>query len=1494
MAFSPTPRSSAFSTFISKCLLATASSTRSGHKLSRQRGFVIPVAILITLILALVAATVTTRALNRGQQATGERSRQAVDSEVREALDRARSKLDYLFNPTTQAGNRLPQGRPGNDFILSLMLDGANVNGTIAPPPVTGTSLSFQLPDENDLTLNAAIPAPAWWFDVDTDGDGTADAVTGYTILASTRDATNTIAVENGVPDQIKADNLIVRNLSLEGASQALNCPAAVGAGLPVDAQGSWFLTPDGRFVKPLQVVAVTLPKADSGGETQAISAVQLQQDRYRAGLGEFGAYFRADLEIFPGPTFNWNGKVFSEGNIMIGGNTDRFVAYLISDPDSCYYNPASRSTFSSPFELINGTMKNNNFNGGSKFHLQDGSNNPPVIDLRASNDSVSGAPDPNALAINPGRLFTQAVHEPNYVAAGGTLGAFRDPAWDASDLATGGLSGEPRVDLLGAGDRRPPSPYVDDTYRADNLCGPKPNYGGETLPAGCTNSGDIVANTEDDIIRETPILGDPATVGLDGYWERRARVEGTRIIVGQRLSLLKGHFDNPSIPAVVDVDNDGLDSAEIQAAFPNDLGAQGSIAVDLDNDDTLDILEQAVQATAVYHFTSANDDVPIACLSTLSDANVASVPTSLPVPNGNEFVPPPVTAFNNLGTPMMQALANLARFSSDGDDRDAATSSGATVAFDQGTIGDGITDEVAGAFPPFQEPGTSNKAHPNPELIRHGDFSNLRRALELVDGGTSFNNLSIADKSYLYTSACALGMLAASPTIDFDFDGADNILGTIDDLYGFGVDGVLGTSDDALPILTTPTSSPSASEVRSVLQNFSTATGITLNAGQDNVLGSSDDPIVAGPDGILGNADDIFHLDFAGPDRQIGTPDDVILTGPFLTPYSFDWNDQAAAVLFNGGVPITSNNNFRNARNSPDENILGIDLRNHPIGDITMRDRFKGPDGNWNTSDDLTMAEAFGYNLVDPTLGDTPAMRYLVLGALWGEDKDPYSNLPFNSVGATLLGNDGRLSTVGADGIAGTADDIAPDQVDDIIRFDGPDGIFGTADDPNALRTLFNNVNPALIALTNNGATPLANGIEDVNIYNGRERLVVRTLDLDLGALRTQSQGGDFIFPRSGIIYAFREDAVREDSIARPIGTTVANGIATSEPDLNAANPGSTDNCNSTQNPGGNTACVYTNPYDGNDPQLSTLNTALDQDAMGGITTKPVDYYPDPLRRPHSFRLSNGAQLGRTGDNNRGLSFISDNPVYIAGNFNLHTSFEFTNNRGVEDGNFNISEFYGRSGLNPDFAAGGTADAWRPSEILSDAISIIDGFDDTLRPSNNAAMNLPGVEGRYGFQNVNIAGGNTTVNAIMVSAIVPSRARQSFGGLHNFPRFIQTWGSRNLIIAGSFIQLNYSTQATAPFDQDSWARLNNTTPGTQNAEPIAYYGPPRRRWGYDVGVQFAPISPVAARFDIPTNDRDEFVRDLPADDPYARVVRCALQNNPAANVAIDPSLTCP
>jgi hypothetical protein len=205
----------------------------------------------------------------------------------------------------------------------------------------------------------------------------------------------------------------------------------------------------------------------------------------------------------------------------------------------------------------------------------------------------------------------------------------------------------------------------------------------------------------------------------------------------------------------------------------------------------------------------------------------------------------------------------------------------------------------------------------------------------------------------------------------------------------------------------------------------------------------------------------------------------------------------------------------------------------------------------------------------------------------------------------------------------------------------------------------------------------------QDKVVFNGREWLPTRALDIDLDMLRTSGKGvgDDTWLPVSGIVYAFREDAVREDGIARPASALTYTDA---------------------QTPGAET-----------DPPLN---------ATFNVSTKPVDYIADPDRRPHGFRLRNGAILKRGGsvpnvDNFHGLSFISDQPVYIMGNFNLHQETpggtrleEFKLQLPTSPGAYNSGTFYDNrdaSDPEPKFADP-DQDLWRPSEILADAVSIV------------------------------------------------------------------------------------------------------------------------------------------------------------------------------------------
>lgn len=202
------------------------------------------------------------------------------------------------------------------------------------------------------------------------------------------------------------------------------------------------------------------------------------------------------------------------------------------------------------------------------------------------------------------------------------------------------------------------------------------------------------------------------------------------------------------------------------------------------------------------------------------------------------------------------------------------------------------------------------------------------------------------------------------------------------------------------------------------------------------------------------------------------------------------------------------------------------------------------------------------------------------------------------------------------------------------------------------------------------------------------RQPLEIRATQIDLNALRSNSIAGEPLLPYSGIIYASRDDAL---------------------PDL----------------------------------------SRRDSNESISARVSPTDSLLDPTRKPNGILLVNGSKLARipslppTVANvvmEKGLTLVSNLPVYIKGPFNLHTQQEFKTA-------FNWDQFYDRpkSDLNKNFACRPndprlngqctTGDEWRPANILADAITLLSqnyrfGFrnegDFDLRNNAGAAAVLP------------------------------------------------------------------------------------------------------------------------------------------------------------------------
>lgn len=1571
-------------------------------------GFVLPTIAILLLIMSLVVSSLLFRTINRTTQVIGQRNQQVIYNAATPAIDRAKAKLEYLFS--TQEPRRI--NLPSDDDLDGIL---KNTKATIQDIDSTtsGNQNPYDFPDETRLDLDKNnIEDNAWSFQLDTNGDGKLETI-AYSILVKTVDpgpdtilntttTPSTDDIDRTRSDATKADKLIVRNGPLNIdllAGGTAQCPVSNAP------ERGWDSTTSSATVRrAFQVTAVVIDGDNQASRT--VATLEMQQDREADRGNKWGAWFRNDLEIFPGPVFRWNGAMHTEGNLIIG-DSDRFRAYLISSPSSCLYTRGNSEITiggndngtAPPFlgQMLSGSMKRNTYAGSSQFDVFSSTLPITTLTVNRGTDSVTpsgenSAPLPGVISLDPVVLFTTNENRTRNGDSANNSSTVRDVNWKTREVVTKGR-------II---NRSATAPYVDDTYRADNRYGPKPQYNdsvslnskkvGETIVTGTTPDPYAQELTKLDATTVTTTsTNEPAgkeTQGLDGYWERRAWAEGLRVIVGQRLELGNafgwGGTNDPLYPPVA--------NAASGSSMANRAHEQRQWKTLRDN-------LAAVQATSVYHQANSNStgaeakrNFPIACLATTAhpgtqttitnsttfSVDSGGVPTNINFLTGNgtngwEFNPPAAseTAFvTALGsktspTPLRIALRNLAYFAGD----------------------------PYGAFPPRQDTRDSNNnndavpsfgpaVHPYPNLAMWGDFSNLRRVITRLDEGTSgtnYSDLSLADKTTLHTAACTLGMLAYK--LDADIDAYESSRNT-GNLQNEGVD-LSKLVDDKpgngeIDIYAFTNSFPINLQYQKITWVDPNPSTIIPNPATPGSYICPPAPAInADTFGYQSNCDDPeFYSQFT-KDQWLNAAG---ITGSART----DLDRRATAIVAGNQIlrdralgfkpgnapppPGTSNNIDWN----PITGLTGLEQvandKNVVIKASCDPDIFSGvtnDSGGSGSSDRAKIGLALTFCGGDLSV-KYPALYYLFPVVNHDHDGDVGSspNVGFDHaqpssdpyVSDTYIFNSSASVTDEANN--NITYQVLKDADADGIEESGDDGIDAIKILPKArsswllpnTTTTSNRVN-----IIKQGTTDVAVPFLDKGIFNGREVMSVRVLDLDLDLLRRNTVGtpAETWLPNSGIVYAFREDAMREDGIARPAATT-------SWTDCDTANElGST----------AATSVCRMNAVSGTpvDPPVNPTT---------GISPKPVDFFADPDRRPNGFRLRNGAYIRHpvTDPVLRGLVFITDNPLYIEADncaFNLHASAENTTpscsnldtNRIEEftqllnSGDWNsdsgsLKAFYNRTTLNGTFGRAG--DTWRPAEIIADGITIlshdfIDGsiaegitrsnvgspssYRTLTAPTNNqtwiredgstsnaANYAIPIKLSRNGFPlyssnveygkgnastetyiafnsgdraRIDVQQNNTRVNATIVSGLVASRAGQSYGGFHNFPRFLENWDGENLHIAGAFIQLNFSTSATAPFDQDSWEPGNIAT---TNDEDIRYYGAPDRRWGYDVGLQYAPAGPVARRFAVPNNTRSEFYRELPLDDPYVLKLRCARKKVSGSwvNAGIDPQISCP
>ncbi|MEB3211350.1 MAG: hormogonium polysaccharide biosynthesis protein HpsA [Leptolyngbyaceae bacterium] len=1547
------------------------------------RGFVLPTTVLLLLLVTLTVGAITLRTYDRTNQAVGERQQRVIYNAATPAIDRAKAKLEFLFN--RERDPRFPSGIPSQAALNGMLInDGEERDGVLISPFLiendTGSLVDpYTFPDEqvtasglanaidvdgngqaDRLDLNEdGFADNAWAFRADTDGDGDEDATVAYSIILM-----RPLIVDPDDPDPLESvsdDAMAARAalLQVRHGPLSLNNSDNPACAFGEEGQGDgpeqgWFEDPAVSSIlrKNFQVDVYVLPDDANG----TVSTLEFHQDRQMDRGNKWGAWFRNDLEIFPGPRFNWNGAMHTEGNLIVGNSS--FRGFLLSSPASCLYNrassevtiadvqadpeenvPAFQGQFMSALTGSNSFGHTNYFHihgdkaitesaayGGNQYTITDGNETK----FTQGNDSVpNNTPKPIDYTLDPVILTTQNVSKARGIDGDDTPEDFRENAWADRQLVKDGRLYNQSED----------TPYVDDSFRADNRYGPGPRVSGRSIPGFI---GEPIVNDQLDngtrpikdieLIRTVPPEGDDEGVelGLDGYWDRRARDHGLRILVGERLELgnaygwgggingetgqyRKAADDEPLLPwdECKANNNNRCNEARQRRALHDNLAAVQSAvfyhasADTVTNDDSSRDFPTACMASTVHPGSSESLILSSAFKDWSTDVAAFIPPSSTlyidnPVmsnffmgigTNGWEYDPVPPSVNDETGyaqaidplRPLGIALRHLAYFAGDPE--------GGAPSF---TPVDNTNDSVV---------------HPYPWLSMWGDFSLLRRVLAQLDGlsadqgnpfdGTSvsYADLSPADKATLHAASCTIGMLAYNigflEAIDYNRDSAaltalENRITTL--LQGgtrppTGVREIGGTEQNTPEAFIASLKQWNQRAPGDVPQSMvSLAEMIVLKeqVSRDRRYGFDI--------GYSANAEGIGAATFNLPNVGSGN----------LTKLTTDWlKFPSLHYLFPGDITDSAGGDPDGVIDQYDiveEKRLNNSVYRNEVRDRVIEDRFNTINGN--------QVEYQPFDLLD----NTTLNQLVVLPRPIGEWNLPWTN---RGPGNTVLSNEPNGVMIGC-----------------------MDNSCGGS--PGA--SVFNR---------------LEVGFKDAVIFNGREYLPARSMDVNIDLIRqsTSSLTGDSWLPNTGIIYAFREDAVREDEITRPtnIGGNASSAWNTCGRDEVFSDPSAQPDCYMDAGD--------VNAFDSSDPPLNDQNR---------VSPKPVDYYPDPERRPYGFRLRNGQKVWRATDTDgRGLSFITDNPVYIMGDFNLHQTLtcngqencrleEFTQKL-----NDNFNNFYSRDTLDPRFARPAT-DQWRPSEILSDAITVIserfcDGSAEdiprTVTESNNAQLNGSFVTNLYGCQDsgnrtsflnlgriedrparVTMLSGereywlhanpydslfygtdwkdrlrfNTPitpvlwsrngnpitldgpsaeysrryyefrdgkplistqtnrVNAIVISGLTPSRAGQAYGGLHNFPRFIENWNT--LYISGSLLQLQFSRYATAPFSQNSWESGSPPTGGEQ----IKYYSPPNRRWGYDVGLQYAPAGPLASRFvSISTTPRSEFYSEPPADDPY-------------------------
>jgi len=321
---------------------------RGGRRGQATRGFVLPTVTMVLLVVALLTTAMVLRSFDRSKNAQNFRLNEATLNAAAPALDRARAKIEELFNDPT-----LPRGSPTDEALLGAMTNQRYRFGDETPLKLVfdvdgKEGIGEEDPDTaGSVVENQETVTTAWKFPVDTDNNGKFDTFTLYGILfrSPLRDKNGEFKRRRN-PLEARTPPLI------DDSQRGRQCESSVTTSARLVGNSGWYSSGN-QIKKVIFVYAANVPITDltdlstanyetfSGGR-KGFSALEYQQDRSRIPLNNNAVVYRDDLAIFPGTRLNLNGRVVANSNLLIGNLRDNKNAdvrlFLVSSPASCYY----------------------------------------------------------------------------------------------------------------------------------------------------------------------------------------------------------------------------------------------------------------------------------------------------------------------------------------------------------------------------------------------------------------------------------------------------------------------------------------------------------------------------------------------------------------------------------------------------------------------------------------------------------------------------------------------------------------------------------------------------------------------------------------------------------------------------------------------------------------------------------------------------------------------------------------------------------------------------------------------------------------------------------------------------------------------------------------------------------------------------------------------------------------------------------------------------